>query len=111
MPAKFLKDGSTQVASPLTHIINLSLYSGVIPTDLKCARVVPPHKKGNKTDVGNYRSISILSVVSKILVNVVYNQIENYLNENSLLYDFQSGFRSGFSTDTSLTYLNDLIRS
>ena len=62
------------------------------------ARVVPLYKKSDKTDVGNYRPVSILSIISKIFERVVYDQIKEYLVEKNLLYHFQSGFRRGFST-------------
>lgn len=71
-----------------------------------------PSIKGttNKLSVGNYRPVSILNVVSKILEKVVYYQVEAYFKDKDLLYKFQSGFRSGFSTDTCLIHLTDFIR-
>ena len=62
--------------------------------------------------VGNYRPVSILNirVVSKILERVVYDQVESYFKDRNLIYDFQSGFRKGFSTDTCLIHLTDYIR-
>ena len=67
LSARFLKDGAGQISSALAHIINLSLYSGRIPDDMKTARVVPLYKKNSKSEPGNYRPVSILTVVSKIL--------------------------------------------
>ena len=99
------------IACPLAHIINLSLHSSQIPEDMKNARVVPLYKKQSKTEPGNYRPVSILSVTSKILERIVYNQLEHYLKENNLLYKLQSGFRPSFSTGTCLTFLMDYIRS
>ena len=108
--AKFVVDGASLIACPLTHVINLSLLLGVVPDDLKSARVVPLYKKNDKTEVGNYRPVSVLSIISKIFERIVYNQVESYLNDKNLLYDFQSGFRSKFSTDTCLIHLSDYIR-
>ena len=108
--AKFLKDGVNKLIEPLTHVINLSIHSGVVPEDLKTARVVPLYKKNDKTDPGNYRPVSILNIVSKILERLVYNKLQNYLTEKQLLYEFQSGFRTSFSTDTCLLHLTDYIR-
>lgn len=54
--------------------------------------------------------LRVLSVVSKILEKAVYVQLEGYLVNNNLLYEFQSGFRSKFSTDTCLSYLTDFIK-
>jgi len=75
----------------------LSLIQGTVPDDLKAARVVPLFKKDDKTEVGNYRPVSILSIISKVFERVVYDQICTYLKEKDLLYKFQSGFRGGFS--------------
>ena len=73
----------TIIACPLTHVINLSLIQGVVPDDLKSARVVPLFKKSDKTEVGNYRPMSILSIISKVFKKVVYDQIESYLNDKN----------------------------
>jgi hypothetical protein len=110
IPSRFVKDSAPIIAGPLSHIINLSLIQGVVPDDLKSARVVPLYKKNDKTEVGNYRPVSILSILSKIYERVVYDQVEEYLSKNNLLYMFQSGFRRGFSTDTCLIHLSDYIR-
>lgn len=99
MPAKFLRDGIHQIKAPLTHIINLTIHHGEIPADLRMARVVPLHKKNSKTDVGNFRPVLVLSVISKVLERVIYNQLEVYLKENHLCYDHQSGFCPSFLTD------------
>ena len=58
IPSKFVRDSASVIACPLTHIINLSLLQGVVPDDLKSARVVPLFKKSDKTEVGNYRPVS-----------------------------------------------------
>lgn len=110
IPSRFVKDGSLVIVGPLTHIINLSLVQGIVPDDLKSARVVPLFKKNDKLAVGNYSPVSILNIVSKILERVVYDQVESYFKESNLIYDFQSGFRKGFSTDTCLIHLTDYIR-
>ena len=110
IPCRFVRDGASIIASPLAHIVNLSLIQGSVPDDLKTARVVPLFKKNDKTDVGNYRPVSILSIISKIFEKVVYDQVESYLRDNNLLYNFQSGFRRGFSTDTCLIHLSDYMK-
>ena len=111
IPAKFLRDGADVLKDQLTHIINLSIETNIVPADFKHARVKPLFKKNSRLDVGNYRPISILSVTSKLLERAVFVQMEKYLNDNNILYGFQSGFRAGFSTDTCLTHLSDYIRS
>jgi hypothetical protein len=108
---KFLKDGASILKHPITYIINQSIESGIVPTDLKSARVIPLYKKNNKTEACNYRPVSILSAVSKILEKAVYIQLEKFLVENDLLYEHQSGFRSSFSTDSCLIHLFDHIKT
>ena len=110
IPAKYLKDGSSVISKLLTHIINLSITTGSIPDDLKMARIVPLYKKNSQTNVGNYRPISVLSVLSKVFEKVVFMQLSDYLSENRLLYEFQSGFRSSYSTDKCLIHLTDYIK-
>jgi hypothetical protein len=108
--AKFLKDGASIITDPVTYIINLSLSTSTVPVDFKTARVVPLYKKGDRNSEGNYRPVSILPVISKKFERVVYNQLCDYLDVKGLIYDFQSGFRRSYSTDSALTYLTDTIR-
>ncbi len=61
--------------------------------------------------LANYMPVSILSILSKIVERVVFDQLNEYLVSNQLLYKFQSGFRSSYSTDTCLIHLHDHIRS
>lgn len=111
IPAKFLREGADALKDKLTHIINLSIHTNTVPTDFKSARVRPLFKKNSRLDVGNYRPVSILCVVSKLLEKAVYHQLESYLCENNILYNFQSGFRGAYSTDTCLVHLTDYIRN
>ena len=67
LPARFVIDSADIICKPLTHIINLSIQSGVFPCDMKKAKVTPIYKKKAKTDAGNYRSVSILNIISKII--------------------------------------------
>ena len=110
IPMKFIKDGSGVLAEPIAHLINLSLHSGVVPDELKLARIVHIHKKGCLTDPSNYRPISILSCLSKIFESVVHRQLLHYLEGKNIIFENQSGFRSGFSTETTLTDLTDRIK-
>ena len=107
---KFLKDGAELISSPLAHIVNLSLSSGIIPNDLKYARVTPIHKKNSKVEPGNYRPVSILSTISKLFERIVYDQLDAYLREHKLLYEYQSGFRAAYSTETCLVHLTDYLK-
>ena len=110
IPAKFLRDSAGTIAPIITHIFNLSIKQGVCPSDFKLAKVKPLHKKGCKLEPGNYRPISILPSISKVMEKIVYEQVARYLEEKKLIYEFQSGFRESHSTDTCLLYLNDRIK-
>ena len=98
------------ISKPLTHIVNISIQTGNIPDDLKMARVIPLYKKKSKTDAGNYRPVSVLSIISKVFERVVFNQLNKFLTDQNLLYELQSGFRSSYSTDTCLIHLSDYIK-
>ena len=75
IPAKFLKDGAVVIKDHITFIINLFITSNSVPTDMKFARIRPLFKKSSRSDVGNYRPVSILSIASKMLEKAVYNQL------------------------------------
>lgn len=111
IPAKFLKDDSSVLKIPITSIINISIKSEVFPDDFKHAKVKPLYKKNSRNVVGNYRSISILPCVSKILKSVVNDQLHDFLLVNDILDNHQSGFRGNYSTDTSLINLQDDIKT
>ena len=93
IPSKILKEFDGFFVPILTTIINKSLKEGVFPSNLKCAKVIPIFKKGDKTKCPNYRPISLLSNVSKIFERIMYNRLETHLNSNSILYKHQYGFR------------------
>ena len=106
---KFLKDGARILAKPISELCNLSMTLGSFPDACKIAKVKPLFKKGSKTDPSNYRPISLLPLLSKVFERVVFNQTEEFLSLNKVLYDYQSGFRKNHSTDTCLSFLNDKI--
>ena len=111
LPSKFLKVGAPHIANSMAHIINLTIRSGKIPSDLKQARVTPLFKKNDRTTPGNYRPVSILSILSKIMEKVIHEQIEQYLQTANLLYSHQFGFRKTYSTDICIMHLTDHIKS
>ena len=107
---KFLRDGADIIKGSVTHIINLSITTNTVPEELKFAIVKPLYKKNSRLEVGNYRPVSILCTISKILERAIQIQLVNYLEKFQLLYEFQSGFRKSYSTDTCLINLMDHIR-
>ena len=74
---------------PLFLIYNKSLQSGVLPSEWKLAEVTAVHKKGSKSDRGNYRPISLTSVCCKIMEIFIRNHIMSYLLQNKLVSNKQ----------------------
>ena len=107
LPAKLLKSAASIIATPIAHILNQSLRTGIIPSQWKCARVTPIYKGGEKTNMENYRPISVIPILAKIMERVVYTQLFKYLTENNILSDCQSGFRPLHSTQTALLNVTD----
>ena len=99
---------SSEIISPtLLDIINASFITGNFPDSLKSARINPIHKGGAKCDPANYRPISILPVISKIIEKHVTKHLFGYLNKYQLLHKSQSGFRKHHSCNTALIKLVD----
>ena len=94
---------------PLTHLINLSLRSGVFPSELKLAKVVPIFKAGDTSAINNYRPIFVLSFFSKVFEKIVYNHVLDFIDDNNVLYDYQYGFRHSHSTQQAIITLVDRI--
>ena len=103
------QDGADILTIPITQLCNLSIKFSHFPKDCKVAKPKPLYKKGNKTDTKNFRPISLLPIISKIIEKVIHDQTINYLTENSILYRYQSGFHKNHSTDTTPAYLTDKI--
>ncbi|CAF4908207.1 unnamed protein product [Pieris macdunnoughi] len=82
----------------LTSCLNELLRDGKFPDNLKIAKVSPIYKSGPRDDPGNYRPISVLPVMSKILERVVYTRLLDHLNNINFLYEHQYGFRSKSNT-------------
>ena len=87
-----------EIAIPITHIINQSLASGLVPDKLKISKIIPIFKSGNNKHFNNYRPISILPPISKILEKIVCNRLIHFLDKYDILYRHQYGFRQKHST-------------
>ncbi len=108
---KLLKLCADVVTKPLTHIINLSFLNGSIPDPLKIAKVIPVFKKNEETLPGNYRPISLLSVLHKVMEKLMYKRLYSFLIKYKILYEFQFGFREHYSTIMALVEIVDRIRT
>ena len=90
-----MKNIKESIKTPLTHICNKSFSSGLFPFEMKIANVVPIFKSGDDMVFSNYRPVSVLLVLSKLLEQLMYNRIICFINDNGLLYDYQFGFQTG----------------
>ena len=106
---KLLKVCKHQICKPLTLVINQMLSNGIFPDDLKIAKVIPLFKKGDQSLLNNYRPISLLPSISKILERIIFNQIHTNFSTNDLYYSGQYGFREKHSTQMAALELIDRI--
>ena len=74
---RFLKDGANILAKPIAKICNISISSGLFPSDCKIAKLKPLYKKGSKTNPENFRPISVTE-------RIVYDQVDNFLLQNNI---------------------------
>lgn len=100
-----LKRASHILASPIAHVCNLSMIQGLVPTCFKVADICPIYKSGSTVSVSNYRPISLLPSLSKILEKVVNKRLLSFLEKNDLLSPNQFGFRSNKSTEDAVVAL------
>lgn len=100
---KLLKISKNILSNPLTYLINLSLRQGTIPDDFKIAKVSPVFKnKGSTTEMTNYRPISVISHIAKLLEKATCSQLITYLENHAFISIDQSAYLKGHSTQTSL---------
>ncbi|CAM5171235.1 unnamed protein product [Eretmochelys imbricata] len=99
---RILKELAHEIASPLARIFNESVNSGVVPYDWRIAHIVPIFKKGNKSDPGNYRPVSLTSVVCKVLEKFLKEKVVKDIDVNGNWDKIQHGFTKGRSCQTNL---------
>ena len=111
-PTRLLKQCIDDLIVPITAIINLSMREGVVPPDLKQALVTPLIKKKTlcRNEFNNYRPISNLSFLSKILEKIVAKRLNAHIEEHLLSNHVQSAYKRFHSTETALLKIhNDII--
>ena len=98
-----LKKIANTVCVPLAIIINMSLENGIVPDSAKLAKVIPIYKAKAKDVFTNYRPISLLSCISKILERIVHKRLYSFIERHHILYESQYGFRPKRSTIDALS--------
>ena len=99
------------IAAPFTHICNISFLTGIFPTQMKIAKVIPIHKSGDKHSFTNYRPISLLSQFSKIIEKLFATRLDSFVDKHQLLSNHQYGFRSGRSTSMAVMEVVEALSS
>ena len=88
----------------------MSFITGQFPTKGREAHIIPSYKKRDKSECSNYRLISLLPNISKIIEKAMYTRIYNFLEKYNCLYKKQFGFRNSHSTDHALISITEKIR-
>ena len=101
------------IAPILAHFYNLCINKSEYPDLFKIAKVIPLFKKSledERTEPGNYRPISLLSTLNKILEKILHSRLTRFITKNNILYKYQFGFRRAHSTTLALIDVVDNIR-
>ena len=108
LTGKFLKEGAPVLASPITDLVNLSISLSLFPDHCKIAKLKPLYKKEAKTKPKNYRPISLLPLLSKIIERIIHNQTQEFLDKNNICINTNLDF--GSITPQTLVCLTLLIK-
>ena len=102
---------ASELSIPLSKFINICIEAGHFPNFLKMARITSVFKKGDPTQFGNYRPISVLSVLSKIFERIIQVRLSDFLVKQGSIYQGQYGFRRGHSTSMAITDLVERVHT
>ena len=109
VPARLLINAVDVFAPILTKILQISYDKSIVPKKLKSGNVVPIHKSGDKTDVKNYRPVSLTSIIAKVFERVIKIGVESHIDKHKIISDSQHGFQRKKSTSTNMvTFWNDI---
>ena len=84
LPGRLLKEATVFIAKPLANLFNKSLLTGSLPRDWKAATVTPIHKEGSRHQPGNYRPVSLTSLVVKIMERVITRKLRAFVDEHGI---------------------------
>ena len=102
---KILKETADSIVPSFTKLLKLSFPTATVPKCWKQANILPIFKKGDESDFGNYRPVSLLNICSKVCEKLVFKHLFNFCRDNNVISMHQSGFTPGDSTIHQLVYL------
>lgn len=108
--AELLKKSPEFYAKIVQHLVRIIFLTGEYPSELKKAEVIIIHKGGLLDELSNYRPISLLSVIDKLVEQIIVEQLKNHLEQNGLLAQQQYGFRSGRGTQQAVCQLQTYVQ-
>ena len=100
--SNILKESASSIGLPLSILYNMSLTEGHVPHAWKEWNITPIYKKGSKTDAGNYRPVSLTSILGKVMESFIRDHLVDHMTRNKLLCEAQHGFVPGRSCVTQL---------
>jgi hypothetical protein len=110
IPKSLVKQCTQSIKGPMTHIYNVSLRMGIFPHEWKLSKVKPLYKNGDRYDIQNYRPISIISVLAKLLERLMFNRLIPFLYKNKILTETENGFRKGKCIETVVQSFIEIIQ-
>ena len=111
IPTKIFKNNKDVLSKPLCELINLAFESRTFPQQLKTDKIIPVCKKGDPLDCTNYRPISLLSNLGKLIEKLIHSRMNIFLENHKCFYKNQFGFRKKHSKDHALIIITEKIRN
>ena len=106
IPSRIFKEALKVIIPQLVYLFNLSFTTGVFPNKWKRATIIPLYK-GDRTEVGNYRPVSLLPLPGKLIEKIAHAKMSSFLDQHRVISEKQGGFRKGFSTASSIADLTN----
>jgi hypothetical protein len=106
---KMIKEGGPVMVEIITKLFNMSIAQGKFPDALKNAKVIPIHKDDSRSEMSNYRPISLLPTLSKIIEKLMYARLISFFTKHNILYENQFGFQSNMFTEDAVNKLLNYI--
>ena len=107
---KLIKHCASALFVPLHRLFSISLSKQAIPNEWKCHSIVLIFESGDKNQVKNYRPLSLLCIISKVLEHLVYSKVSKFITDNNILCNHQFGFHQHHSTTQQLlVFLSNIL--